>query len=124
MSKDKDFHGVSALVRLALFADDHLGCEVLSIGRAGLAPKDSCTLLVTGKWLSYEVEIDGGFVFLRVAEMDKAEPPEQLLSISDTSEGWREVFLIIRAFEREEVKSLEKPIELGGGSGPHGWVIG
>jgi hypothetical protein len=54
--------------------------------------------------------------------MDSAEE-EQLLSVSDTSEGWRQIFTLIRAFERDQIKSLEKPIELGGGSGPDGWVI-
>jgi hypothetical protein len=52
--------------------------------------------------------------------MDEGTEPEQLLSVADTSEGWRLSFVIIRAFEREGGGSLAKPIELGGGSGPNG----
>ena len=123
MSKDSDFNGVGALVRLAVFLDDTLGMEILSIGRGGLDRKDTCTLAATGAFLCFTVKIDGGFVFLKVSLMDSAEE-EQLLSVSDTSEGWRQIFTLIRAFERDQIKSLAKPIELNGGSGPNGWVIG
>jgi hypothetical protein len=61
----KDFNGVAALVRLALFVDDALGMEILSIGRKGLDRQNTCTLVATGKWLCYTVQIDNGFVFLK-----------------------------------------------------------
>jgi hypothetical protein len=117
-------NGVAALVRLGAFLDDTLGMEILSVGREGLDPANSCTLVATGKWLSYSVTVNGGFAFLRVALMDRGDEFETLLSISDPDEGWRQIFTIIRNFEREEIKSLSKPLELGGGSGPNGYVFG
>jgi len=55
--------------------------------------------------------------------MDQGDEPELILSVADVDREWRELFKIIRAFERDQIKSLERPIQLGGGSGPNGWAI-
>jgi hypothetical protein len=75
-----------------------------------------------GKWLCYYVTLDNTFVFLKVSLMDQGNEPELILSVGDVDERWRELFKIIRALERDQIKSLERPIEIGGGSGPNGWV--
>ena len=117
-------NGVAALVKLAVFLDDQCGIEILSIGREGLDREHSCTLVAFGKWLEHQVKVDSTFVFLRLSLMDQSGEPELILTISDIDEQWREMFKILRALEREEVKSLERPIELNGGSSPSGFVIG
>jgi hypothetical protein len=96
----------------------------LFIGRAALDRKESCTLEAGSRWLLYTVTVNGGWVTLKLALMDQAQLPECVLIARDGDEGWRRVSSIIRCLEREEVKSLEKPIVLGGGSGPNGYVIG
>jgi hypothetical protein len=50
--------------------------------------------------------------------------PELLLSIGDCDENWRQIFTIVRDFESEQIRSLTKPIELNGGSGPNCYVFG
>jgi hypothetical protein len=113
--------GVAALVRCALFLDVQLDIEILGIGRSGLDRKDSCTMETVGKHLAYWIILDGGFIFLRAQEVDSCKLPEQLFSIGDTADGWRTLCQVIRALERNKVRSLQRPIEAG--SGPNGFVI-
>ena len=109
------------MVRAALFLDVQLDIEILGIGRSGLDRKDSCTLEAVGKHLTYFVILDGGFVFLRAQVLDSCRPPEELFSTGDTKEGWQLICKLIRALERNDVRSLQRPIEAG--SGPSGFVI-
>jgi hypothetical protein len=112
---------VSAMVHLGVYVE-RSGVNVESIGREGLDRKDSCTLIATGRWLWYSVMIDGGFVFLSACLMDKGDEPQQLLSVGDCSKGWETIARLIGALERNQVKSLERPIEAG--EGRDGFVIG
>ena len=107
--------GVSAMVRCALWCEDQLGLEVLAIGRGALDRKDSCTLEASGQHLLYVIVIDGGWISLKVALLDRVMEPELIVSAGDGPEGWRQLSSLIRMFERDGIKSLEKPIELGGG---------
>jgi hypothetical protein len=100
-----------------------LDLEILSIGRAGDAPKDSCLFQMTGRFLAYDVLLDGRWIFLSAEILDRADPRESLASFADGPDGWRQICSIVRCLERDQIKSLAKPIELGGGSGPNGWVI-
>jgi hypothetical protein len=68
--------------------------------------------------------VNGSWVTTKLSLLDRPEPPETVLIAADGDLGWKRTFSVIRALEREEVKSLEKPISLGGGSGPNGYVIG
>ena len=77
--------------------------------------KDSCTLEASGKHLLYVIVLDGGWVSLKVALMDEGVAPELIVTAGDGPAGWLQLCSLVRCFEREEVKSLEKPIELGGG---------
>ena len=45
--------------------------------------------------------------------MDSVDPPQSLLRVRDDDGGWRLIARIIGAFERYEVRSLEKPIRVG-----------
>jgi hypothetical protein len=56
--------------------------------------------------------------------MNAAGEPQLLLNPGDGLSGWRTLCVIVRLLEREEVRSLERPIELGGGTGPSSYVIG
>jgi hypothetical protein len=115
--------GVSAMIRCAVYLEDTLGIELVSIGRAGLDRKDTCCLECAGRNLFYWVRIDGGFVFLSaVALDDPMSKPEPLLSIGDTADGWKQISRLTAALERSGIKSLDRPIEVGLG-GSNGWVI-
>jgi hypothetical protein len=73
--------------------------------------------------LAYNVLLDGGWIFLSAEILDRADPPESLASFADGPDGWKQVSAIVRCLERDQIKSLTKPIELGGGEGPNAWVI-
>jgi hypothetical protein len=111
------------MVHAACWCADRLDLEILSIGRAGDAPKDSCLFQMTGRFLAYDVLLDGRWIFLSAEILDRADPRESLASFADGPDGWRQICSIVRCLERDQIKSLAKPIELGGGSGPNGWVI-
>ena len=74
------------MVRAAVWFDDQLGLEILSIGRAGLDRKDSCTLEMSGKHLLFVISIDGGWISLKVALLDRVMEPE--LSSPWVMAGW------------------------------------
>jgi hypothetical protein len=116
-----DGFGIGALIRSGAFLSNLLDLEVMGCGRAGLAPRDSCKLELAGRWLFYDVTLDGGFVFLRIALMDKAEEPELILSVGDRPQNWRVICKLIAALERNQIQSLERSIEAG--LGPSGFVI-
>lgn len=116
-----NYFGVAGMVRCALWLDVQLGIEILGIGRGALDRVDSCTLECSGKHLTYFVVLDGGFIFLRVQVLDSCDPLDQLFSIGDTREGFETICKVIRALERNNVKSLQRPIEAG--TGPTGFVI-
>jgi hypothetical protein len=119
----RKYTGVSALVKAALWLDDTLGMEILGIGRGGLDPKDSCTLEVGGRLLSYVIAIDGGFIFVSAQPMDSIEPLELLFSIGDTTDGWQTVCRFVRTLERSGITSLQRrPLEIGEG-GRDSWII-
>ena len=107
--------GVAAMVRAAVWFDDQLGLEILSIGRAGLDRKDSCTLEMSGKHLLFVISIDGGWISLKVALLDRVMEPELIVTVGDGRLGWTQLCSLVRMFERDGIKSLVKPIELGGG---------
>ena len=112
------YTGVSAMLKCAVWLADELGVSIESIGRGALDRKDSRTLEACGKYLAYTVVLDGRFLFLRVALMDEDNSPEELLSVGDTKAGWKTMCQVIRALERNGVRSLERPIAAGS------WTIG
>ena len=72
------------MVFAGAWLSDKFDLEVLSFGRESLAPKDSCKLEMSGRYLAYDVTLDGGWIFLSVAVMDRGDPPETLLSLPIT----------------------------------------
>jgi hypothetical protein len=111
------------MVKAAALLETNYGLETLNIGRESTAPKDACSLFVTGKWLAYEVTLDGGWVSLRVPLMDRADQPELMVTVGDGPEGWRMLHRLIRKLEESGIKSLARRlVELG--TGADGFVIG
>ena len=49
--------------------------EVLSFGRAGDAPPQSCKLELTGRHLLYDVTLDGGFIFISAQVCNRGDLP-------------------------------------------------
>jgi hypothetical protein len=116
-------NGIAALVKTAVHCSDTLGLEVMGIGRDGHAPQHSCKLEMCGQWLAFYVVWDNDWIFLDVALMDQGDRPERLLSIADNPENWATVCEIIGALERNQSRSLAKPITVGSGP-PSGFTIG
>lgn len=117
-----NYNGVAGMVRCALWLEVQVGLSIEGIGRGALDRQDSCRLEACGKYLAYDIFLDGGFLFLSASLMDEANPPEALLSVGDTKDGWQLICRIVRALERNGVRSLQRPIEAG--SGPNGFVFG
>jgi hypothetical protein len=114
--------GVSSMVRCALWLEKQLGVEILSIGRGGLDRENSCTLQGSGKNLAYTIVLDGGLVFVYAQLLNVCGDSEFLIRVGDTVENWKLICRIVGALERNSIRSLERPIEVGEG-GPNSWII-
>ena len=116
--------GLGAMVYAGAWLSTRFDLEVLSFGRAGDAPLQSCKLEMVGRFLAYDLTLDDGWIFVSAQPMDKGDPPELLLKISDSLENWRTVVKLISACEHNRIKALfPRPLEIGG-VGPNSFVIG
>ena len=88
--------GIAGMVQSAAWMSHQMDLEVVAFGRAGDAPKDSCLLQMTGRFLAYDVFLDGGWIFLSAQLMDRSDPPESLASFGD-GRGWLETGLLDRS---------------------------
>ena len=115
--------GVAAQVQFAAWCQRVFNLEVESFGRSASAGKDACKLEMTGRFLFYDVTLDGRWIFLSLQLMDRGDPPDSLVHFPDNAEGWHALAQLISAFERHNIKSLERPIEMGNPDCPGGWAI-
>ena len=70
-----------------------LDLEVLGLRSEQATPRaHSCKLEMSGRFLAYDITLDGGWIFLSVAVMDRADAPESLLTIADNAENWLNPF--------------------------------
>ena len=105
--------GIAGMAKAGAWLSNLLDLEVLGCGRAGDAPAHSCKLEMSGRFLAYDITLDGGWIFLSVAVMDRADPPESLLTIADNAENWRTVCQLITALERSAIRQLQpRPLEI------------
>jgi hypothetical protein len=118
--------GIAGMVQSAAWMSHQMDLEVVAFGRAGDAPKDSCLLQMTGRFLAYDVFLDGGFVFLDATSMDQAEGASQrLLTIGDTEQGWSDLCRLVQALERNQIRDVKvRPLEIGESGNRDSWVIG
>ena len=110
------------MIKCAAYLENNYGLDTEFIGRRGLDRVDSFTLEMTGKFLAYHVQIDGGWVNLRLQLMDEAKVPELIVTVADGPPGWKKINNLMRRLEEEEIKSLQRPIQIGD-IGPDGLVI-
>ena len=108
--------GLGAFVCAAAWLSTRFDLEVVTFGRSGDAPSQSC------KFLAYDVTLDGGWISISASVMDRGDSPQLLISFPDAPEGWQDTCRLITALESNNIKSLERPIEAG--TGPGGFVIG
>jgi hypothetical protein len=103
---------------------NRLDLEVMSCGRSADDPTESLRLEMAGRFLAYDITLDGGFVSVSAQPMDKGDPPEMLLKVGDTLPEWRTMCKLMTALKRNQIKTLlPRPLEIGG-SGPDAFVIG
>ena len=114
--------GIGAMVFAGAWLETKLGADVLSIGRSADNATEDCVLELCGKWFAYRIALRGGWIWLSACLMDKGDAVQHLLSVGDGPEGWRTICRLVAALERNELKSLTRPIEAG--SGNSGFVIG
>lgn len=106
---------VGGMVRAGAWCENTLGTEVLSIGRSADNSIEDCVMAICGRWLAYRIALRGGWIWLFASLMDSADKPELLLNVGDGETGWKTICQLIAALERNQVKSLERPIEAGEG---------
>ena len=109
------------MVRVGAWLSHEFDLEILSCGRAGNAPQHSCKLELCGRHLLFDLTVDGSWLFTSVALLDRADPPESLLSVADGADGWETTRKLVAALEYNEIRSLTRPLEIG--NGPDGFVI-
>ena len=122
MNMDHSDSGLGAMIYAGAWLSTRFDLKVLSFGRAGDAPPQSCKLELVGDFLAFEIVLDGGFIFISAQVCDRGDPPELLVSFPDGPQGWQDTCALISALERNNVRSLERPIEAG--TGKNGFVIG
>jgi hypothetical protein len=123
MSDSPTPSNIGALLRLGAWLEDSLKMEIHSIGRNGLDPEDSITLEVFGKHLYFAIVVADDKLTLLAQELDSPNLPQVLVSLPDNIEGFRTLSRLLRSFERNEVKSLQRPIEVGEAGSAEAWVI-
>ena len=116
--------GIGAMVYAGAWLSNMFDLEILGCGRAGDAPAHSCKLEMSDRFLAYDITLDGGWVFLSVSVMDRADPPESLLTIADNAENWRTICKVVTALERNNIRALQpKPLDVSDPEG-NGFVLG
>jgi hypothetical protein len=116
--------GITALIYAGAWLSNRFDLEVMSCGRSADAPLESLKLEMCGRFLAYDLTLDGDWIFVSAQPMDKGDPLELLLRIEDSLENWRTVVKLISACEHNRIKALfPRPLEIGG-TGPNSFVIG
>ncbi len=105
-------NGIGGMVRAGAWMDVQLGMEVLSIGRSA-EEKADCVLEVCGKWLSFRIALQGGWIWLFAQPLDVCQDWDLLVNVGDGEDGWKTICSLLRALVRHEIKSLQRPIEAG-----------
>jgi hypothetical protein len=123
MDMNRSDSGLGAFVYAAAWLSNRFDLEVLSFGRAGDAPSQSCKLEMCGPFLAYDITLDSTWIFVSASVMDRSDPPQRLATFPDVRQGWQDTCKLITALERNKVRSLEVPLEIGDG-GPNSFVIG
>jgi hypothetical protein len=67
--------GLGAFVYAAAWLSNRFDLEVLNFGRAGNAPPQSCKLEMLGRFLAYDVTLDGNRIFIYAQVMDRVILP-------------------------------------------------
>ena len=119
--------GLSAMIAAAAAFETELGMETLSIRSLpapGADPCRDCTMEICGRWLAYTVSLRGAEVHLSAVPMDSPAAPEFIVRLADSAGGWDTLRRLIASMGRHEVRSLQRPIEVGEPGEPDAWVIG
>jgi hypothetical protein len=116
--------GLSALIRIGAELENEFdSIEVIAIERSATVPVDDYTMEVCGRFLFYTVALYGPEVRLSAQPMDAGDPPDLLLRAADNENGWDTTRRLVASLERNQVKSLRRPIESGEPGDPDAWVI-
>ena len=111
------------MIRLVVWLEDQHHMELISLGRSAAVEED-CVLEICGRWLLYCVALRAGEVRLAASLADAVSAPETLLRGRVDEFGWQTVHRLIAAMERNEIRSLCRPIEIGEPGTSDCWVIG
>ena len=108
-------------LRAGAWLELQLGMEVVSIGRS-VEDREDCVLIAHGKYLGFRIGLYGDWIAVSLKVLDRADQDwDFILRVAEDQEGWKTIWQVIRALEREQVKSLDRPIQAG--IGPNGWAI-
>ena len=116
------FTGLGAIIEAGAWLGNEFGMEAIACGRGAVADED-CVLEICGRFFAYHIALRGVEVRLSAMPMDTAPALEMLLRAPDSRAGWETIRRLCAALEEHEIKSLERPIEVGP-PGPDSFVIG
>jgi hypothetical protein len=114
--------GLPALIYAGAWLGNEFGMEAIACGRGALSNAD-CVLEICGKFLFFTITLRAGDVTVAAQPMDAGDPPDLLLRIGDNENGWDTIRRLVASLERNQVKSLQRPIESGEAGDPDAWRI-
>jgi hypothetical protein len=98
--------GLPAMMSASTYFDDEFGLDIEFFGREAFDVRDSCKLVMAGRWLLFELQIDGGWLFLRAQNMDAGDMLKLLATLPDGPKGWQVVRQLIGYLEEQEIKDV------------------
>jgi hypothetical protein len=113
--------GLGAMIHAGAWLSARLNLEIVNFDSLD---NTACTLELSGDFLAFHIQLnDCGWISLSAQLLDKPDPPDFLCRYPDEPRGWYDCCRLIRAFVRSQVKSLERPLEIGIGGPDGGYVI-
>jgi hypothetical protein len=113
----------AVLVRLGVWLETQLNHDVVACGRSVDDVEDS-VLISHGRFLGYRIAIDKGWILLWLQALDSpVQGWDFVLKAPEDrkGEGFKKVSQVIRALERQKIKTLDRPIVTG--IGPNDYAI-
>ena len=101
------------VIRAGAWLEVQLGMEVVSIWRS-VDDLENCVLVVHAKYRGFRIALHGDWIRVSSKVLDRADQDwDFLLQVGEDQEGWKSVCQLLRALERQKVKSLDRPIQAG-----------
>jgi hypothetical protein len=117
--------GLSAMINAgAALEHEFENLIVVSIGCPAEGAEGEYEMQIYGAQLAFRINLRAAGLTLGAALMDSAEAGwDLLLRTTDDGPGWNTARRLAASLERNGVKSLQRPIQVGEVGDPDAWVI-